>query len=64
MECQREESWSLISEAYSAVTWECVLIDGVFQGVYVSLLLVDFYEEILMGEFIHGPHFQPTHHAW
>ena len=39
------------------VTWECVLIDGVFQRVFVFFLLTDFCEGILMGELIHGPHF-------
>ena len=61
------ESWSvksLITEANSTVTWEYVSIDGVFQGEYAFVHFADLYEEILMGELIYGPHFQPTHNAW
>ena len=64
---QINESWSdksLITKANNAVTWEYVSIDEVFQGEYVSFHVVDFYENILMGGLIHGPHFQLTHYAW
>ena len=62
-----KESWSdksLITKANSAVTWEYVYTNGVFQGEYASHHFVDFYEDILMEGIIHGPHFQPTHYAW
>ena len=60
------DSWgdnSLITKSNSVVAWEYESIDGVFQWEYVSYHIFDHYEEILMGRFIHGPHFQPTHKA-
>ena len=66
-ECQREKSWSdksLITKVYNIFTWEYVSIVGVLQGEYATSLFADFYEKILMGGLIHGPHFQLTHYAW
>ena len=39
-------------------------MDEIFQGEEVSLLLADFYEEILMGGLIGGSQFHPTHYVW